>query len=205
MYTSGSTGTPKGVWENHRGVMHHANVYSELTQLTPDDRLSLLTSCSFAASTIPLFAALLNGARLCPFHVRSQGVERLGFWLRERGITIDHSVPTVFRHLVRVTDDNGIFARLRLVRLGGEPVLHGDVEMFQRRCPNHCRLMNALASTETGPISAAMIDKHTVLPEGRVPVGRTVRDVEIFLVDEQGQPVENGCDGKIAVRSAYLR
>jgi amino acid adenylation domain-containing protein len=205
MYTSGSTGTPKGVWENHRGVMHHANVYSELIQLTPEDRLSLLTSCSFAASTIPLFAALLNGATLCPFHVRSQGVERLGFWLRERGITIYHSVPTVFRHLARVTDDKGIFARLRLVRLAGEPVLHGDLEMFRRRCPDHCRLMNALASTETGPISAAMIDKHTVLPEGRLPVGRAVRDVEIFLVNEQGQPVENGCDGRIAVRSAYLR
>jgi non-ribosomal peptide synthetase component F len=77
MYTSGSTGTPKGVWENHRGVMHHANVYRELIQLAPDDRLSLLTSCSFAASTTPLFAALLNGATLCPFHVRSRGVERL--------------------------------------------------------------------------------------------------------------------------------
>jgi amino acid adenylation domain-containing protein len=205
MYTSGSTGTPKGVWENHRGVMHHANVYSELIQLTPEDRLSLLTSCSFTASTTPLFAALLNGATLCPFHVRSQGVERLAIWLRERGITIYHSVPTVFRHLARVTDDNGIFAQLRLVRLAGEPVLHGDLEMFRRRCPDHCRLMNALASTETGPISAAMIDKHTVLPEGRVPVGRAVRDVEIFLVNEQGQPVENGCEGRIAVRSAYLR
>jgi len=50
-----------------------------------------------------------------------------------------------------------------------------------------------------------MIEKDTVLPEGRVPVGRAVRDVEIFLVNEQGQVVENSCDGRIAVRSAYLR
>jgi amino acid adenylation domain-containing protein len=205
MYTSGSTGTPRGVWENHRGVVHYANVYSKLIQLGPEDRLSLLTSCSFAASATPLFTALLNGATLCPFSVRSHGVEGLAIWLREQGITIYQSVPTVFRHLARVTDDNGIFARLRVVRLAGEPVLRCDVEMFRRRCPDHCRLMNALASTETGPISAAMIDKQTVLPEGRVPVGRAVRDVEIFLVNEQGQVVENGCDGRIAVRSAYLR
>jgi amino acid adenylation domain-containing protein len=205
MYTSGSTGTPKGVWENHRGVMHHANVYRELIQLAPDDRLSLLTSCSFAASTTPLFAALLNGATLCPFHVRSRGVERLAIWLRERGVTIYDSVPTIFRHLARVTGDNGIFGGLRLVRLAGEPVLGHDVEVFRQRFPGHCRLMNVLASTETGFISASIIEKDTVLPEGRVSVGCAVGDVEISLVDDQGQKVENGCDGRIAVRSAYLR
>src|SRR5207245_8392127 len=75
MYTSGSTGTPKGVWQSHRGIVHDADVYSEMIQLRPHDRLSLLTSCSFAASGTPLFAALFNGATLCPFHVRSQGVE----------------------------------------------------------------------------------------------------------------------------------
>src|SRR6266700_3607489 len=50
MYTSGSTGIPKAVWQNHRGILHDASVYSEFVQLTPEDRLSLLTSCSFAAS-----------------------------------------------------------------------------------------------------------------------------------------------------------
>jgi amino acid adenylation domain-containing protein len=205
MYTSGSTGTPKGVWQNHRGIVHDANVYSEMIQLRPHDRLSLLSSCSFAASSTPLFAALLNGATLCPFHVRSQGVERLAIWLRERGITIYHSVPTIFRQLARATGDNGVFASLRLVRLGGEPVLGHDVEVFRQRFPDHCHLMNALASTETGLISAEMIEKHTVLPEGRVPVGRAVRDVEIFLVNDQGRVIENSRDGRIAVRSAYLR
>ena len=205
MYTSGSTGIPKAVWQNHRGILHDASVYSELVQLTPEDRLSLLTSCGFAASSTPLFTALLNGATLCPFHVPSQGVERLAIWLRARGITVYHSVPTVFRHLVRATGDNGVFARLRLVRLGGEPVLRNDVEIFQQLFPDHCRLMNALASTETGLISVSMFEKHTVLPEGRVPVGCAVRDVEIFLVNEQGRPVENSSDGRIAVRSAYLR
>jgi len=205
MYTSGSTGTPKGVWQNHRGIVHDADVYRDLIQLTPDDRLSLLTSCSFAASSAALFATLLNGATLCPFHVRSQGIERLASWLREQNITIYHSVPTVFRHLARATNDNRVFASLRLVRLGGEPMLRGDVEVFQQRCPDDCRLMNGLSSTETGLICAAMIDKHTVLPNGRVPVGRAVRDVEVFLVNDQSQPVEDGCEGRIAVRSAYLR
>jgi aspartate racemase len=137
--------------------------------------------------------------------VRSQGAQRLAIWLCERGITIYHSVPTVFRQLAQVSADNGIFAELRLVRLGGEPVVRNDLEIFRQRFPDHCQFMNTLASTETGPISASMIEKHSVLPEGRVPVGRALRDVEVFLVNEQGQPVENSSDGRIAVRSAYLR
>ena len=205
MYTSGSTGAPKGVWHNHRGIVHDADVYSEIIQLTPEDRLSLLTSCTFATASTPLFGALLNGATLCPFYVRLQGVERLAIWLRERSVTIYDSTPTVFRQLARVSVDNGTFAELRLVRLAGEQALRRDVEVFRKRFPDHCRLMNVLASTETGPISTSMIEKDTVLPEGRVPVGRAVRDVEIYLVNEQGQVVEKGCDGRIAVRSAYLR
>ncbi len=187
----------------HSGVIHHTDVYSGLIQLSPDDRLSLLTSCSLAASATHLFGALLNGATLCPFPLRSQGFERLAVWLRERRISVYHSVPTVFRHLARAAGKNS-FETLRLIRLGGEPVLRGDVEIFRRHCPDHCRLLHALSSTETGLISALMIDKQTVLPNRRVPAGRTVPGVEVLLLDEHGQPVKNSGDGKIAVRSAHL-
>jgi amino acid adenylation domain-containing protein len=205
MFTSGSTGAPKGVWQNHRGVIHHTDVYSELARLAPEDRCSLLTSCSLAASTTHLFGALLNGAALCPFPLRSQGVERLAAWLRAQRISVYHSVPTVFRHLARAAAGKNSFETARLVRLGGEPVLRGDVEIFRQQCPDNCRLMNSLSSTETGLISALMIDKKIILPDGRVPAGRAVRGVEILLLDEQGQPVKSGSDGRIAVRSAHLR
>ena len=204
MYTSGSTGTPKGVWQNHRGVINHTDVYSELIQLSLDDRLSLLTSCSLSASATPLFAALLNGATLCPFHVRSQGVEQLAGWLRAQRISVYHSVPTVFRHLVRAADGKNPFEHVRLVRLGGEPVLRSDVELHRQHCPANSRLMHSYSSTETGLITALMIDGRTALPGGRVPAGRAVRDAETFLLDEQGQPVPSGAAGRIAVRSAYL-
>ena len=204
MYTSGSTGTPKGVWQNHSGVIHHADVYSELIQLLPDDRLSLLTSCHLAASATHLFGALLNGAALCLFHVRSQGVGRLATWLNEQRITVYHSVPAVFRQLARSVGKKNSFDTVRLVRLGGEPMLRGDWELFRQHCPEHCRLMHALSSTETGLISALLIDRQTVLSTRRISVGRTMREVEVLLLDETGQAVKNGADGKIAVRSAHL-
>ena len=205
MFTSGSTGAPRGIWQNHSGVINHTDVYSDLIQLSPDDRLSLLTSCSLAASATPLFAALLNGATLCPFPVRAQGVERLAGWLHAQRISVYHSVATIFRHLAPAAAEKKSFADARIIRLGGEPLFRSDVELFRRLCPDTCRLMHSLSSTETGLIAAFMIDKQTPLPERRVPVGRAVRGVEVLLLDEEGQPVKNGGEGRIAVRSTHLR
>ncbi len=205
MYTSGSTGKSKGVWQNHQGVVHHADVYRDLIQLVPDDHLSLLTSCSLSTSGSAIFGALLNGATLCPFHVRSQGVERMADWLREQRVSVYHSVPTVFRRLAQSVPDKKFFEGLRLVRLGGEPVVRGDVEWFQKLCPDGCRFMNSLSSTETGLISAFLMDKGTARLNGRVPVGHAPAGVEILLLDPQDQPVAIGGEGRIAVRSAHLR
>lgn len=205
MFTSGSTNTPKGVWQNHQGIVHEADVYAELISLTLEDRVSLLASCGLAASGATLFATLFNGAALCPFHVRSQGVQRLADWLPRERITIFHSVPTIFRHLARAAGGNKPFKTVRLVRLGGEPVLRGDVEMFRRQFPDKCRLMQSLSSTETGLISTFTMERRTVLQNPRVPVGCPVPGVDIFLVDENNQPVKDGAEGKIAVRSARLR
>jgi amino acid adenylation domain-containing protein len=205
MYTSGSTGTPKGVWQNHRGAARGAEVYANLVQLGVDDRLSLLTSSSLSSSTTPLFAALLHGAALCCFDLRAQGVGRLAAWLREQRVSICHCVPTVFRHLGRAAGEAERFASVRLVRLGGEPVLRGDVEMFRRRFPPAARLMHSFSSTETGLISALLIDRDTPLAAWRVPVGRAVPGVTVELVDDVGRPVPPGGAGRIRVTSEHLR
>jgi amino acid adenylation domain-containing protein len=205
MYTSGSTGEPKGIWENHAGIVRHSDVYRDLVQLTPADRLTLLTSCGLSASGTPLFSALLHGATLCPFAIRSHGVERLAAWLRERRVTIYHSVPTIFRHLATVPSAKAAFETVRLIRLGGEPLMRNDVELFRQLASDNCRLMNSFSSTETGLVTAMTMDKNSPPPDGRVPVGHPVRGVEVLLLDEHNQSVATGAEGRIAVRSAHLR
>lgn len=208
VYTSGSTAEPKGVWQNHYGVVHHASVYRELIAVTPHDRLTLLTSLSLAASATHLFAALLSGATLCPFPLRAAGPGRLAKWLGDQHITVFHSVPTVYRRLLRSTPACMSSPHLRLIRLGGEPILAADVDQFRRhthaRLADSCVLMHALSSTETGLICAQVIDRNTALPPGRVSVGCPVRDAEVFLADEHGQPVGENREGRIAVRSKFL-
>jgi pimeloyl-ACP methyl ester carboxylesterase len=146
-----------------------------------------------------LFAALLNGAMLCPFAMRSDGVARMAQWVRASRITVYHSVPTVFRRMARtVTADQG-FEALRIIRLGGEPMLPADLELFRRHCPSQCRLMHVFSSTETGLVSARWIEHAAAAAETRLHVGRPVRDVTVMLLDEEGQPAVAGGEGRIAV------
>jgi amino acid adenylation domain-containing protein len=205
MHTSGSTGKPKGVWQDQIGLICEADVYAELIHLRPEDRLTLLASCGLSASGLSLYGALLHGAAVCPFSLRTQGIGRLAGWMRDERITVYHSVPSVFRDLVRTMAPGRRFESVRLVRLGGEQVWPHDAESCARHFPPGCRLMQSLSSTETGLISTYTVDEPGRAGGGRLPAGKAVPGVEILLVDDRQKPVPYGADGRIVVKSERLR
>ena len=205
MFTSGSTGNPKGVWQNHAGLVNEAGVYAELVQITPDDRVSLLAACGLSASGATLFGTLLAGATLCLFHLRSQGADKLANWLQQERVTVFHTVPGIFRHLCQLIGVSAAFTSMRLVRLGGEALLGSDVKLFHKFCPQDCLLVQSYSSTETGMVSTHRLDQNTIVEGLRVPVGRAVSGVDLFLVDERNRPLKNGDEGRIAIRSRRLR
>ncbi|MBV9774815.1 MAG: amino acid adenylation domain-containing protein, partial [Gemmatimonadetes bacterium] len=100
LYTSGSTGQPKGVVQSHRNVLHFIRVYTNNLRIGSDDRLTLFSSYTFDAAVMAIYGALLNGAALFPFDWREEAAAGVAGWMRREGITLYHSTPTVFRHLV---------------------------------------------------------------------------------------------------------
>jgi amino acid adenylation domain-containing protein len=205
MFTSGSTSEPKGIWQNHEGLVQEAESYAAVTGLTPADHVSLLTACALGASGPTLFGTLLNGASLCLFSARAQGLKLLVEWMDHERITVFHCLPMIFRNMVCLAGAKAAFAHTRFVRLGGEPVLRGDVELFRQYCPDDCVFAQSFSSSETGMASTFAMNKGTVLASQRVPVGRAVPGKEIFLVDDRNEPLTNGGEGRIAVRGRGMR
>src|SRR3990172_3600280 len=204
LYTSGSTGRSKGVFHNHRNVLHRVKSDTNVFHLCTDDHLSLLSSCTSNASVGDVFGALLNGAPLCPFSLKEEGLVNLVNWLIQEEITIYHSVPTLFRHVCGTLTGAEQFPTLRLVCLGGEPVYKREVELYQKHFSPNCIFLNLLGITETHNITVYVIDKDAQIEGSLMPAGYTFEDKEVFLLDDSGEAVGSEQVGEIAVRSRYL-
>jgi amino acid adenylation domain-containing protein len=200
-YTSGSTGTPKGVVDNHRNVLHNIMRYTNNLEINSMDRLSLVQSCSFSGSVSSLFCALLNGAAIFPFDLRRASAKEWAAWVNRERLTMFHSVPTIFQQLVLTGNS---FPSLRIIRLEGDQATRKHVNLFRKQFNEDCLLVNGLGTTETGIIRQFFINYNTRLKNGAVPIGYPIQDMEVCLLDDNGQQVPNGGLGEITVTSRYL-
>ncbi len=205
IFTSGSTGKPKGVVHTHKTVLHYIWLHTNALHIHPQDHISQLAGVNYQAGLSDTFRALLNGATLYPYNLTTNGVSHMAAWLQQEKITILHTVPTVFRHLMQTVPQGEQFNHMRLVHLGGEAVLQPDVILYRQHFPPSCTLLHNLGSSEVSTYRSYFINHHTPLPEnGVLPVGYAVPDKDVFLVDEADRPVPTGQIGQIVVRSPYL-
>lgn len=203
-YTSGSTGTPKGVLGAHRLLLHRAWAFATAFAIGPGDRLSLLHALSGSGALRNLTGALLTGAALFPYDVAADGLVGVGPWLDREGITVCHCAASVFRHFAGALTPAERLAALRLLWVGNEPVLPGDVALYRARIPDQCELVVGLATTEAATVFEYRIGKATPVEDGAVPIGRPIADKEILILGDDGRPVGPGQPGELAVRSEFL-
>jgi amino acid adenylation domain-containing protein len=205
LYTSGSTGRPKGVVQSQANLLHHASAYAARLGLGPGDRLSLVSTHAFDAAVMDIYGALLSGATLCPFDLRGEALVELPEQLRARGVSVFHSTPTVFRHLIASLEASGEpepLAGVRWVVLGGEEARREDAEALARWFGPRAQLINGLGPTEC---TLALQELVAEIPAtGGLPVGAPVPGVRVVLETPVGeQPALYGL-GEIVLESPHL-
>jgi amino acid adenylation domain-containing protein len=203
MYTSGSTGRPKGVMVPHRGVANRLRWSWIGYPLTLSDRVLMKTSIGFDVSVWECLGTLIAGAQLV---MAKPGGQRDGAYLvgliRERQVTMVHFVPSMLQELLH---GEGL-ARcdsLSCVFAGGEAVLPEVCAAFLGQG------LRAPLRNQYGPTEASIdVTDWTCHPEDlarpRIPLGRPIGNVTIFVLDAQLQPALPGVPGELHLGGAAL-
>ena len=96
------------------------------------------------------------------------------------------------------------FPALRLINLGGEPVVAADIELFRAHFRPPCLLSVRLGSTETNVVRRFLIDHKEVFKNGQVPVGYAVDGTDVAIVGSDGNELGPDEVGEIVVKSRYV-
>jgi amino acid adenylation domain-containing protein len=205
LFTSGSTGVPKPVVQTHRNVAHHAAAWADGLGIRPDDRVSLQSAYSWDSSVQDMYGALLTGATLCPVNLRALGIGGLIDWFQHCGMSVYHSTLPVFRALSRgLTERGETLTSMRILALGGDPILAPDLDYYRRLYPPACRLASAYGSTECSCALLTVLDRSIELVTPALPLGSPVARTAVTLVDTAGAVVEGAGEGELVVHSPYL-
>jgi len=202
LYTSGSTGNPKGVIQTQGNVLHFIKSYINKLSLTETDRLTLFSAFSHDAAVMDIYSGLLSGATLYPLNIRHQiDIGKLAEWLEKEGITIWHSVPTLYRYFTNVLTGKESFDKLRFIVLGGESVIEHDVSTYRKYFKNSL-LMNLYGQSESSYNSSYIIGIDT--PLKKMILGEPVEETEILVINKDREEVAPLEIGEIVIASRYL-
>lgn len=204
IYTSGSTGAPKGVMVTHHNVCRLYDRTSHWFHFSDKDVWTLFHSVSFDFSVWEIFGALLHGGTLVivPYWI-SRAPDLFTELLVSEQVTVLNQTPSAFRLLLGEAGVPGtdLPAALRLIIFGGEVLpqsaINEWVGYFADAGP---RLVNMYGITET-TVHVTYYDIPLVVldPSFTVPIGESIPDLSLLILNVDGEPVADGEVGELYV------
>src|SRR5438034_5590817 len=196
-FTSGSTGEPKGAMCEHAGLLNH--LLAKIDDLKIGERTVVAQTAPqcFDISLWQLISALLVGGRTLIIEQELiLDAKRFIEKIVAARVNVVQVVPSYLEVLVSYLSQHPSgFKDLAYVVATGEALKKELVERWFAIQPL-IKLVNAYGLTETSDDT-----NHEIMdraPQGeRVPLGRPINNVLIYVVDEQLQPVPLGAPGEI--------
>jgi amino acid adenylation domain-containing protein len=196
-FTSGSTGEPKGAMCEHAGMLNHLFAKIDDLMIGEGDVVAQTAPQCFDISLWQLLSALLVGGRT--LIVEQEVILDARSFIDkivDGRVNVVQVVPSYLEVLLSYLEQHPReLPDLRFVSVTGEALKKELVQRWFRALPA-IKLVNAYGLTETSDDT-----NHEVMdrvPEReRVPLGRPINNVSVYIVDEHLAPVPLGALGEI--------
>ncbi len=197
IYTSGSTGEPKASLISHRALLSRLDWLQRRYRLADDDRVLLKTACGFDVFIAELYWPLTAGATLV---VAPPGDHRdpdyLARAVLEEGVTTLHFGPALLDLFLAGREAGERYDGLRRVMAGGEAL---PLELVRRFYERSSGTLHNLY----GPSECAIYTTAWECPRdpglSRVLIGGPVDGTELWVLDQDHQPVSPGTVGELFI------
>ncbi|MFD1833177.1 class I adenylate-forming enzyme family protein [Streptomyces desertarenae] len=192
-FTSGTTGGPKLCFHTHGDPPVLDAAAGSAIGVRGDDVSYSVPRMNFAYGLgNSLFFPLLRGGATVLTPQRLSPGESLAV-LERHGVSVFYSQPTFLAHLLGHPDAPRVLGGLRRAVVAGEVL----PESLERRLREHLgeRLVNVYGTTEIGHAVLANVPGE----QKEFTLGRALPPYRVRVVDEAGQPVPAGVEGRLEV------
>ncbi len=198
LYSTGSTGKPKRVSRTHLNLVALADNHTETVGWTDEDKILFTVPISHTYGFGNFISSIKIGASIIVLGDFNRN--RVLDLLEEESITIFPAVPFMLDVLAKTfLPEPKDLSSLKLVISAGAPLSERIFHSFYKKYGIYPRQL--YGSSETGVISINLGDD---IESTFNSVGRHVNNVEVRIVDENGNKVGVDEVGEIAVKSPSM-
>ena len=199
IYTSGSTGKPKGVMVEHIGMMNHIQAKINDLQLEAQSIIAQNASHTFDISVWQFFAALCLGGKtvIYPHEVILEPNKFITRIINDY-VTILEVVPSYLTVMLETFVEHArVPLPIKYLVVTGEELKPHLVKKWFEIYPG-LKIVNAYGPTEASDdITHYILDKAP--DRVRIPIGKPVQNLNIYIVDENMKLCPIGVKGEICV------
>ena len=201
IYTSGSTGRPKGAVILHRGLSNYLLWAAKEYKCSEGNGVPVHSPIGFDLTVTSLFVPLTCGQHVS-IVPQDQGVGALGETLRgDTDWTLVKITPAHLDLLARQITPPAAAGQVRTFVVGGE-ALRGESLSFWRDHAPATLIVNEYGPTETVVGCCVYSFPAAEATDGPVPIGKPIANTQVYVLDEQANPVPVGMPGELYIGGA---
>ncbi|KYC42731.1 non-ribosomal peptide synthetase [Scytonema hofmannii PCC 7110] len=194
LYTSGSTGRPKAVAIQHHSPVALVSWAQEV--FTPNELTGVLASTSicFDLSVFELFVTLSTGGKV----ILAKNALHLSTITTANQVTLINTVPSAIAELIR---EKNLPEQVCTINLAGEPLQNQLVQQIYQQSTIQ-RVFNLYGPSEDTTYSTFSLSKKGT--SDSPTIGRPISNTQIYILDQNLQPVPIGVPGELHIGGAGL-